>query len=70
MEKFKAALPDLKMKKLVTFWPPPLGSKTIVAEDRNPITQKAKPEAVPPGCSWTLLPGGVRAIVMAKAVLT
>lgn len=44
MEKFKAALPDLKMKKLVTFWPPPLGSKTIVAEDRNPITQKAKPE--------------------------
>lgn len=65
------------MKKLVTFWPPPLGNKTIVAEGRNPITQKAKLElelvhvqAVPPGCSWTVLPGGVRALVMAKAVLT
>lgn len=57
----------LKVMKFVTFWPPTLGSKTIVAEDRNPITKKAKLElelvqeqAVPTGCSWTVLPGGVR----------
>lgn len=69
--------PCLKMMKLATFWPPTLGSKTFVAEVRNPITQKAKLElelvheqAVPAGCSWTVFPGGVRKLVMAKAVLT